>query len=180
MRKTIKKRKNNFEKKELKFNRAIRCPIVQVIDENGALAGIMKIEEALRFTEERGYDLVEVAPKSNPPVVKLMDYGEYKYKREKQEQKNRISKKKIDTKGIRLSLRISKHDLELRKNKAKEFLEEGNKIKIELMLKGRERQYRSMAEGIIANFIKELGDNISVERQLQSQGGVLTAVVGKN
>ncbi len=179
MRKSNRRKKTQINKNELKFNEAIRAPIVSVIDEEGNNAGEMNIRDALIFARERHYDLVEVSPKANPPVVKLIDYGEYKYKKEKQEQKNKARQKKTDIKGIRLSIRISAHDLDFRKKRAMEFLEEGHKVKIELSLKGRERQHFDLAYGIINEFIKSLGETIALEQNPQRQGGIITAIITK-
>ncbi len=175
MRKTF-KRKKTFDTRSLRFNEAIRVPYVKLIDEDGQAMGQMETRKALYIARERGYDLVEVSPKEIPPVAKLIDYGEFKYKKEKLEQKKKVTQKKIDVKGIRLSLRISKHDLELRKKKTIEFFEEGHKVKIDLILKGREREHRNLAFEIINNFIKDLGD-IKIEQQVQAQGGLLTAII---
>ncbi|MFH0856569.1 MAG: translation initiation factor IF-3 [bacterium] len=179
MRKTFRRKKTSFDTRALRFNEAIRVPMVSLIDEDGQPMGEMETRKALYIARERGYDLVEVSPKEMPPVVKLIDYGEFKYKKEKQEQKKKISQKKIDVKGIRLSLRISKHDIELRKNKAKEFIEEGHKVKIDLILKGREREHKNLAFDIILNFIKDLGDSVKIEQPAQTQGGLLTAIITK-
>lgn len=179
MRKSNRRKKTSINKSELKFNEAIRAPIVSVIDEDGNSAGEMNIRDALIFSRERHYDLVEVSPKANPPVVKLIDYGEYKYKKEKQEQKNKARQKKTDTKGIRLSIRISKHDLEFRKKRTLEFLAEGHKVKVELSLKGRERQHYDLAFEKMKEFITALGEEIKLEQPTQRQGGLITAIITK-
>lgn len=179
MRKTFRRKKTSFNIRDLRFNEAIRTPIIKLIDEDGQIMGAMETRKALNIARERGYDLVEVSPKETPPVAKLIDYGEYKYKREKQEQKKKISQKKIDVKGIRLSLRISKHDVELRKDKTKEFLEEGHKVKIDLILKGREREHKNLAFEIILNFVKDLGETVKMEQPVQAQGGLLTTIITK-
>lgn len=179
MRKSIKRKKIKFDKKELRFNEFISVPEVNLIDEEGKMLGVMKTRNALMLAKERGYDLVEVSPKEFPPVAKLIDYGEYKYKKEKQEQKKKVSQKKIDTKGIRLSLRISRHDLELREEKAREFIEEGHKVKIDLILKGREREHRQLAIEIVKGFINDMGEAIKIDQQLQVQGGFINVIITK-
>ncbi|MFH0853924.1 MAG: translation initiation factor IF-3 [bacterium] len=180
MRRSNRRRKfNNIDRKELKINQAIRAPIVSLIDEDGNALGPMETRKAFFIAQEKGYDLVEVYPKANPPVAKLIDYGEYKYKKEKQEQKNKARQKKIDIKGVRLSLRISKHDIDMRSKKAIEFIEEGHKVKVELMLKGREREHRVLAGEIVKKFIIDLGEIAKVEQQIQQQGGLITAIITK-
>jgi len=163
----------------LKYNRGIRAEIVIVVDKDGEILGEMDIRKALFLASERRTDLVEVSPKAVPPVTKLMDYGEYKYKREKQEQKNKASQKKVGIKGIRLSFKISKHDLEFRKAQAAVFLEKGDKVKIDLMLRGRERQHQNLAFEIVNKFIAELGNDVKIEQPAQRQGGVISAIITK-
>lgn len=177
MRRSNRRKKSHIDKKALKFNQAIRTPFLRLIDEDGNVLGVMETRKAMGLAQERGYDLVEVSPKANPPVAKFIDYGEYKYKKEKQEQK--VRQKKVDVKGVRLSLRISKHDLDLRSKKAAEFLEEGHKVKIELMLRGREREHKELAEEIVNNFILSLGELAKTEQSCQRQGGMITAIITK-
>ncbi|MFC1613041.1 translation initiation factor IF-3 [Patescibacteria group bacterium] len=179
MRKSNRRKKTKIDNKILKYNRGIRAEFVMVIDEVGEILGEMDTRKALALALEKGTDLVEVSPKAIPPVVKIMDYGEYKYKREKQEQKNKASQKKIEIKGIRLSFKISKHDLEFRKEKSKIFLENGHKVKIDLILRGRERQHQNLAFDIVNNFIAELGNEIKKEQPVQRQGGVISAIITK-
>ncbi|MFH1030049.1 MAG: translation initiation factor IF-3 [bacterium] len=179
MRKSNRRRRPQINNKELKFNNAIRASLVNLIDEENNFLGPTDIRKALFMAKERGYDLVEVSPKANPPVAKFIDYGEYKYKKEKQEQKNKARQKKIDMKGIRLSLRISKHDLELRKMKTLEFISDGHKVKIDLLLKGREREHKILAAEIVNNFIADLSENVKIEQPIQRQGGLITAIITK-
>lgn len=175
--------KKHFQKqetvKDFRVNQRIRAQILRVIDENGEMLGEMSLTQALQKANEVGLDLVEVSPKAEPPVAKIIDYGQHRYQMEKLLKKQKSRQKKVDIKGIRLSLRISEHDKTTRLNQAKKFLTGGNKLKIDLILRGRERQMKDLAKEIINNFIAELAKEtpIAVEQPLDFQGGRLSIIV---
>lgn len=162
---------------EKKFwvNQQIRTPEVFLIDENGQRIGAMPTAKALEMARAAELDLVQVDPKGDPPVAKIMDYGQFKYEKEKLAHKQKVQQRKVDTKGIRLSMRISQHDFDFRLEQAKKFLEKGDKLKIELILKGRERQHPQRAEETIYNFVNMLEKteelNVIREQDLTKQGG---------
>lgn len=160
--------------KFFRSNQQIRIPEVFLIDENDAKLGVVSTQKALEMAKEAGLDLVEVNPKINPSVAKIMDLGHFKYEKEKKAHKQKLQQKKVDTKGLRLSVRISKNDFDFRLNQAKKFLEKGHKLKIELVLKGRERQYPKKAEEVIGELVRELEKieefNIAREQDLTKQG----------
>ncbi len=162
-------------------NERIKAPEVFLIDENGEKVGVTPTPKALLMSREAGFDLVQVDPKGNPPVAKIMDYGKFKYEREKKEHKQKVQQKKVEIKCVRLSIRISKHDFDFRFEQAKKFLEKGHKLRVELMLKGRERQHPSKAVEIIDDFINQLkkvaGFNVINEQDLTKQGGRFTIVL---
>lgn len=174
MRRTWRKAQPKIEKR-FRVNQLIRVPEVYLIDENGENVGIIATSEALRRAQTAELDLVEVNPTAQPPVVKIIDYGQLKYESEKKAHKQKIAQKKVDTKGIRLSVRISKNDLDLRVEQAYKFFSKGHKVKIELVLKGREKQHPEKAVEIINGFVAELekkeGINILREQDLTKQGG---------
>jgi translation initiation factor IF-3 len=163
------------EKIFFKSNAQIKAPKVFLIDENGEGGGVIDITKALARAQELDLDLVEVNPKATPPVVKIVDLGQLKYEKEKKAHKQKMQQKKVEIKNLRLSFRISEHDLELRLNQASKFLEKGDKIKIDLLLKGREKQYPQKAAEIINDFIAKLQKNenlkIETEQPLTKQGG---------
>ena len=167
--------------KRFRVNQQIRIPEVFLIDENGEKIGVMPTQKALSMAQEAGMDLVEVNPKERPSVVKIMDYGQFKYEKDKLAQKQKTKQKKTETKGIRLSVRISKHDFDFRLNQAKKFLEKGSKLKVEVILKGRERQHPEKVREIIYKFIEELKQseklNINIEQDLTRQGGRFSIVL---
>lgn len=141
---------------KIRFNDMIRVPEVRVIDENGEHVGTMPTEAAQRLATERGLDLIEINPEANPPVVKILEYGQFKYQKDKEERLQKKKQKETEVKGVRLSLRIGEHDKELRLNQAKGFFEDGNKVKVELILRGRERQFVENAFKVVNDFINEL------------------------
>ncbi len=162
-------------KKIFRANQQIRIPEVFLIDENGENVGVVATSKAIEMAKEAGMDLVEVNPKAHPSVVKIINLGQFKYEAEKRAHKQKLQQKRIDTKGVRLSVRISNHDFNFRLSQAIKFLEKGNKLKIELILKGRERQHPQKAVEIINNFVNELEQsgklNLIREQDLTKQGG---------
>lgn len=163
------------------INEKIRAPEVRLITDEGQNIGVIATSDALKMAREKELDLVEVSPKADPPIAKILDYGKFLYQKDKEARKQKAKQKKVEIKGIRLSLRISSHDKEVRLKKAKEFLQEGDKVKIEIILKGRERQYSNMAKDAVRQFIEELNESVptKVEQDLVFQGGRFAAVVGK-
>ncbi len=181
MKKSRHKPQKIIETKEFPVNQQIREPEVRLIDEEGKSMGVLPTAQALELARERGYDLILVSPKALPPVARIMDYGKFQYDQEKQLRKQKTKQKKIETKVIRLSARIGSHDAEIRLNQAQKFLSEGNKVKIEIILKGRERQHANLAYDLINNFVKSLSQQMTIvtEEPLTSLGGRLTTVIAK-
>jgi len=184
MRRIWRKAKPKPEKR-FRVNQFIKIPEVFLIDENGEMIGVIETQKALAMAEEVGLDLVEVNPSAHPSVAKIMDYGQFKYEKDKKEQKQKVKQKKIETKEIRLSVRISKHDFDFRLKQAKKFLEKGNKLKIDVTLKGREKQHSEKVREIVNQFVaslKEFKDlNIEIEQDLTKQGGRFNIIlVNKN
>jgi len=154
-------------------NEWIRVPEVKLIDENGEFAGNVPIEQALSRAKEAGLDLVEIAPKETPPVCRIIEYGKFQYQLEKKIKEQRKKQKNVEVKGIRLSLRIGQ---------AEGFLDEGDKVKVELILRGREHQHTDLAKKIINDFIASLGkigEDLYLEMPPSKQGGKLMAIVGR-
>ncbi len=163
--------------KQLRINRQIRVPTVRMIDERDEQLGIKSIEEALRLAEEKGLDLVEVAPKANPPVCKILDYGKYLYRLNKQEQKQKKAQKQGEIKGIRMTFRIDQHDLETKINRAKEFIEDRCSVKVVLVFRGRETAHSNLARGKMDQFLEALKDIAQVEEPPKMQGNQLIMIV---
>ena len=119
----------------------------------------------MQIVQERSLDLVEIAPTAKPPVCKIIDYGKYKYQQEKKEQKQKAKRKEIEIKGIRIGFATSLHDLEHKAKQAGEFLTEGNKVRIEIKLRGREKAHFNLAKEKLNNFLKL----IPIEHRIEEQ-----------
>ena len=175
------KRRRVFKKPEpeirTRTNERIRIPEVQVIDENGQNLGIISTSVALAKAKAAELDLVEINPKARPSICKIMNYGKYKYEADKKQHKQKVAAKKTEVKGIRLTFKIKGGDLETRQNQARKFLESGNQVKIEMILKGREKTHANEARSIIQAFIDEMGENVKIIQPVQKQGGRFSAIM---
>jgi len=162
----------------IRYNEFIRVPQVRVIDEKGEHLDVMETGKALALARERGFDLVELNPNANPPIVKITSFGQFKYQKDKKLRRQKAHAKTVEVKGVRLSLRIGEHDLEVRRQQALRFMEEGDRVRVEIILRGRERQHADLARKILEDFTVSLPD-IRVDQPFQRQGGVLSMVVAK-
>jgi translation initiation factor IF-3 len=158
----------------------ISAPRLRVIDADGTQLGEISLNEALARAREKGLDLLEVSPQANPPVAKIVDYGAYKFQKEKQERKQKAKQKKVGIKGIRLSMRIDDHDFEVKVEQATRFLKEGHKVKIELVVRGREAMHLDLGRERINEFIKKVGINNHVEMPMKKLGNRLTTIIASN
>lgn len=149
-------KKPNPQQKRIRTNEYIRAPEVLVIDENGQKIGVLPTQEALKMARERGLDLLEIAPMGKPPVCRIMDYGKYLYQQEKAARQQKSKSKQTETKGIRLTFKMSDHDMEIRAKQVEKFLGDGNKVKIDLVLRGREKALKDFAKEKMNKFIKSV------------------------
>lgn len=163
--------------KYYRINNRIITPKVRLVDENGRYLGILDTSQAIKMAQEKGLDLVEIDPKANPPVAKILDFGQYKYQLSKKEKREK--QKKSELKTIRLSLKTGRHDLNVKAEQTKKFLENGHYIKIELTLKGREKIHAHLAEKTINSFLEMLGNSYKIETPLTKQGAKLTLTIKK-
>ncbi|GBE16525.1 translation initiation factor IF-3 [bacterium BMS3Abin15] len=127
-----------------------------MIDEKGKSLGEISNTEALEIAKGRELDLVEVSPKTQPPVCRITDYGKLQYQRNKQERVSKTKQRKVETKGIRIGIRTDEHDIVFKKNQAEKFLKKGNKVKIEIRLRGREKAHQDLARESLNNFTKRI------------------------
>lgn len=181
MRRRWQKAKPQKEIKFFKANYQIKAEEVFLIDESGENVGVMSLRDAIARAEDSGLDLVEVNPKGNPPVVKVLDLGQLKYEREKKLHKQKILQKKVEIKNVRLSIRISKNDFDIRVAQAVKFLTKGNKLKVDLVLRGRERQHLEKARETIQGFIdalkRESSLKVEEEQPLTKQPSGFTMIL---
>jgi translation initiation factor IF-3 len=142
----------------------IRIPQVRVVDEEGAQLGVMPTPQALEMAQERGLDLVEVAPMASPPVVKFLDFGQYKYELTKREKEAKRKQRSVTFKEVRLSPKIGVGDFDTKVNRAIEFLEDGDRIKVTVRFRGRELTHPELGRNLIARFADRVRDHGIPER----------------
>ena len=162
--------------KHLRANNNIRIPEVQVIDDKGTQLGKMPTFKALELAKERGLDLVEVGPQSQPPIAKIMDYGKYMYRKERQE-KGQTKQKDQEMKTVRVGLKTGDHDLKFKSEQIDDFLKEGHPVKIELTLRGREKALAGMGKDRLLNFLKLISEPHVVQNHIiKSPYGWVTVI----
>lgn len=132
----------------------------------------------MRLADEESLDLVEVNPTINPPICKIIDFGKMQYEQEKKDRKQKAKQKKVEVKGIRLSVNIAENDLMIRVKQAQKFMDKGNKVNIELMLRGRQKAHPDKAHEIIKQFINTFPvDTITIESPIKRMGGKFTCLI---
>ena len=142
----------------------IRIPQVRVVDEEGAQLGVMPTPQALAMAQERGYDLVEVAPMASPPVVKFLDFGQYKYELTKRDKENKRRQRSVTFKEVRLTPKIGSGDFETKVHRAIEFLEEGDRIKVTVRFRGRELTHPELGRNMLTRFTERIKEHGTPER----------------
>lgn len=165
-----------YNRKFYRLNYQITAPELRLLDEEGKQIGVVTKIEALQKAKEHGLDVVEIAPNATPPVAKLIDYKKFKYQEAKKEREARKSQKNVGVKEIRLRPFIGVHDFDTRLVQAKEFLSEGNQVKITLTFKGREVTRKEFGFAVIKRFIESL-ESVKVVRDPKMLGRVLEAMV---
>ena len=152
-----------------------------MIDETGKQLGVMSLEKALQEAEGRHLDLIQVTEKVTPAVCKIMDYGKYLYQEKKKEKQAVKKQKGGELKGIRLGFAISQHDLEVRAHQAEKFLKEGNRVRIEMILRGREKALGNFAKEKVNKFLETLQAMMpyKVERELKREPRGFSMIITK-
>lgn len=157
----------------------IKASPVRLIDEKGENRGVVETKEALRLAQEKGLDLIEIAPQADPPVCRIMEYGKFQYQKSRQARQQKTKQKKIEVKGIRLSLRTGQHDLETKAKQANKFINQGHKVRIEIILRGREKALASMAREKLNAFVGLITTETKVEQEIKRQPRGFGMVVAK-
>ena len=160
--------------KNNQVNEEIRDREVRVIDVDGAQLGIMSSAEAMKLAADKKLDLVKVAPGAKPPVCRIMDYGKYRYEMQKKAKDARKKQKTIQVKEIRLSSFIEEHDLNVKANNALKFLKDGDKVKVSIRFRGRERGHTANGEQVMMRFAEAVSEFGSVEKKPQLEGRNMT------
>ena len=162
---------------QIRINHRIRVPEVRVIGADGGMLGVMATSEALRAAQEQGLDLVEVNPKAEPPVCKLLDFGKYKYEEKRKAREAKRKQTSVDVKEIKLRPKTDSHDLETKARAARRFLENGNKVKFTVRFRGREITHPEKAQEQLDYIVKEVEDLANVEVRPMMEGRAMTLLV---
>ncbi len=163
-------------------NNFIRAKEVRVISETGEQLGVMNIFDAIDLAKSKGLDLIQVTEKVDPPVCRIGNYGKYLYQQQKKERKIKVKTKVGELKEIRLTYNISPHDIDIRAGQAEKFLKDGDKVKVSIVLRGREKAMGDFAKSKIQLFIEKLNTliPIKVEREIKREPKGFTTIISKS
>jgi translation initiation factor IF-3 len=150
---------------------------VRLIDENGTQVGVIGVREAIVMAEERGFDLVEVAPNAVPPVCRLLDYGKFRYEQSQKEREARKNQKQAELKQIRLMPKTADHDISVKANQAKRFILAGDKVKFNVRFRGREMAHPDIGRKMLEEIAEQLREISIVEQKPLMEGRVLSLLL---
>ncbi|HEV8195863.1 MAG TPA: translation initiation factor IF-3 [Gemmatimonadales bacterium] len=167
----------NERERRTRVNRMIRISPVRVISDSGEQLGVLTIEEALAAAEERGLDLVEVAATARPPVVKIMDYGKYKFEEAKAARAAKKKQHVIDIKEVKFRPGIDDHDFDFKTRHMREFLGEGDKVKVTMMFRGRQMARIDLGKAVLDRVAAALADIGKIEFDARLEGRNMTMVI---
>lgn len=163
--------------KDLRINEEIRVREIRLIGSEGEQLGVMNPRDALRIAEEKGLDLVEVAPVAKPPVCRIMDYGKFKYEQNKKEREAKKNQKIITIKEVKLRPNIEDHDFHTKVRNAAKFLGEGDKVKVTIMFRGREITHAENGRELCERVAKEVANIAKVEKEPKVEGRNMTMML---
>lgn len=158
-------------------NLQIRARELRVIGEDGEQLGILSRDDALRAAQEKGLDLVEVAPNAEPPVCRIMDFGKYKYQQQKKQQEARKRQSVIQVKEIKVRPKTDEHDFQTKLKHVLRFLEEGDRVKVTVFFRGREIVHKDRGLTILQRFVECIGDRGKVDQEPQAEGRTLFMLI---
>jgi len=164
--------------KKLRINEAIRVKEVRLIDAEGNQAGVVAIDDALRMAKEAELDLVEVSPNVEPPVCKLIDYGKYLFETEKKTRESKKKQKIVKLKEIRMQPKIEDHDLEFKTKHIRQFLDDGDKVKVTVRFRGRELAHTELGKVVLDDVLKLLGeDTYGLDKAAAMEGRFMSMIL---
>ena len=175
---TIQKNKNTD--KDHRINHRIKAEKVRIVfggNSDGDESTVLDIKEAIKLAKDQGLDLVEVGPNQSPPVCRILDYGKFKFSQAKKMKQAKKSQSKIGLKEIRLRMRISQHDIDSKKKQITSFLEEGNKVKISLLMRGRENAYPDLGVQILKKINDDLEGISEIDKPPSLEGRTLSIIL---
>ena len=152
---------------------------MQLIEENGQKAGVIPLEQALEKAENKNLDLVLVAPNTNPPVCKIMNYGKYKFEQAKKEKEAKKKQRVLEIKELRVTPSIEEHDFSFKCKNARKFLTDGNKVRLTVRFRGREVNNAKSGEVVLNKFAEELADIATVEKAPKLEGKNMFTILAK-
>ena len=168
----------NKDNKQTQINDEIRAAEVRVIDETGEMRGVMSLDDALALAEQADLDLVNVSPNAEPPVCKILDYGKYRYEQQKKEKMAKKNQHVTEIKEIRLSPSIEDHDVDVKAKTAIKFLQDGDKLKVSLRFRGRERDYTQLGYEVMQKFAEIVSDYGVIEKEPKMEGRRMNMFMG--
>jgi translation initiation factor IF-3 len=171
------KPKKKVQLPNMRANERVFADPIILIDHNGEHVGEIALAEARAMAESVGLDLVEVSPKAQPPVCKILDYGKFQYAQAKQYKQSKAQQKTVSTKGVRIGIRTDKHDLDFKKTQAEKFLSKGNKVKVEIILRGREKAHQNLARENIQGFLNSLEVPFRTEEEIKRFPGGFNTII---
>ena len=171
------KKERNISQDRTRINEQIRISPVRLIDDEGGQVGIVSIEEARDLADDRGLDLVEVAPEARPPVVKLMDYGKFKYEAQRAAREAKKKQHHVQVKEVKFRPGIEQHDYDFKTRHARRFLEEGNKVKLTMMFRGRQVTHPELGREVLLRVTEDLKEVGMVESRPSFEGRVMSMVL---
>lgn len=164
-------------KNRMRVNRMIRISPVRVIAPDGEQMGILTVDEAIAAAEARGLDLVEVAPMARPPVCRIMDFGKFKFEQAKAARAAKKKQKNIELKEIKFRPGIDEHDFDFKTRHAREFLVEGNKVKVTMMFRGRQMAHPELGRDVLDRVAEQLADIGKIEQEAKLEGKNMTMLM---
>lgn len=160
----------------IRSNDRIRAREVRLIDEDGTQVGIVPIQEALSLARQKEQDLVEISPKANPPVCKIMNLGKYMYQQSKKQQAAKKKQRTVQVKEVKFRPKTDEHDYQFKRKHIERFIGEGHKVKATIMFRGREMAHPEIGKRILERLMEELGERIEIERLPKQEGHNMIAV----
>ncbi len=163
--------------KELRINEQIRVPSVRLVGADGEQLGVMPIKDAQRIAQEKGLDLVEIAPQAKPPACKIMDYGKFRFEQAKRKKETKKNQKIVTLKEVKLRPNIEAHDFETKARNGERFLKDGDKVKVTIMFRGREVTHPDLGRTLCLRMAERLQEISSIEKQPKLEGRNMTMIL---
>lgn len=161
----------------IRINQEIKAKKLRVVNDSGEQLGVLSLDKALQLASDQQLDLIEIAPTAIPPVAKIMDWGKYQYQKMKEQQRNKRKSKTSDLKQMRIGLKISDHDLNIKLRKVNQFLDNGDHVRITIVFKGREMAHKELGYQMIDKIVNILGDKILIDQKPKMAGRNLSISV---